>query len=316
MLNLENTKIWFGEDKDLSKKVQERLFELGYRWAGEKTIKDYKSVYIDKSMYLSQTFDINYFNRSDKYKIIFYEDLFDKEIKSNTEDLSKVPYTEWRVGDTVERIVHLGEVLKKGQHIIIRSIKDIYIHFENYSDEYDASFFKLVKRACTTTIQDGFILPDKWYVKATRENEYVLKTWRQGNYVTWVDNLVMLSSKCWGDTSSSHIKKYTEITFEQFKKYVLKETSSSDELIKPKTNKQDGNKTNNNNENQKSERLDESVFRRETTERFNVSFGGCGDGLETSNRERKIRSVQIGERTGSEGEGLCTRRRSQRAITV
>jgi hypothetical protein len=64
-------------------------------------------------------------------------------------------------------------------------------------------------------------LPNKWYVKATKDNELVLRDWRGGDHTGWKDNLVMLSDKCWGDLK--YYKDYTEITFEQFKKWVLKE---------------------------------------------------------------------------------------------
>ena len=50
--------------------------------------------------------------------------------------------------------------------------------------------------------------------------------------------------------------------------------------------------------------------------RHEISFGGCGNGLETSDRERRVRSAEIGKRKRSEGEGLRTRRRSQRSVTI
>jgi len=69
-------------------------------------------------------------------------------------------------------------------------------------------------------------LPDKWCVKATKENESVLRDWRGGNHRGWKDDLFMLSDKFWGDTEDC--KGYTEITFEQFKKWVLKEPEPVD----------------------------------------------------------------------------------------
>lgn len=56
--------------------------------------------------------------------------------------------------------------------------------------------------------------------------------------------------------------------------------------------------------------------RRETIIRHEVSFGGRGNGLETGNRERKIRSVEIGKRSGHEGKGLCIGRRPKRSTSI
>lgn len=83
-----------------------------------------------------------------------------------------------------------------------------------------------------------FELPLKWYVKATKENEKILRDWRKGDYTSWHNNLVMFSDKMWGSLGSLSYN-YVEITFEQFKKYVLKENNMKEKeiigykLIKP-----------------------------------------------------------------------------------
>lgn len=73
---------------------------------------------------------------------------------------------------------------------------------------------------------------------------------------------------------------------------------------------------NNNNESENSKRVNESESRRTSSGRFDIQIGGCGNGLSTSNRKRKVRSVEIGKGQRSSGEGLCVRRRTQRTITV
>ncbi len=73
----------------------------------------------------------------------------------------------------------------------------------------------------------GFIdlspeLPEKWCVKRTPENADVINGWFNENF-----NLYLLSNKgylhCSGDCNISQISNYTEITFEQFKRLVMKE---------------------------------------------------------------------------------------------
>jgi hypothetical protein len=73
---------------------------------------------------------------------------------------------------------------------------------------------------------DEFVLPEKWCIKCTKENEDYLTRWREfdtsisiGRYM---HNVYPNCDK--RGVSHSFIKEgYTEITFEQFKKYVLKE---------------------------------------------------------------------------------------------
>jgi hypothetical protein len=44
---LKGTKIWFGDDKELSRKCQEKLFSIGIAWASSgKEIQNTKDVYI------------------------------------------------------------------------------------------------------------------------------------------------------------------------------------------------------------------------------------------------------------------------------
>lgn len=88
---------------------------------------------------------------------------------------------------------------------------------------------------------NGFKLPEKWYVKATLENRDILRIWTQGIYTIWEDNkIVMLSDKMW-EYINYVSSLYEEITFEQFKKYVLKQKEMKKikgyKLIKPEYKK-------------------------------------------------------------------------------
>jgi hypothetical protein len=71
-LDLSNTKVWIGDNKTLSKEIQEVAFEMGWTWAGCKTVKNTHgdSLYFDKIK--SITYNINdrkYFDESDKKEI-------------------------------------------------------------------------------------------------------------------------------------------------------------------------------------------------------------------------------------------------------
>lgn len=82
--------------------------------------------------------------------------------------------------------------------------------------------------------EEEFVLPEKWCVKITNENKKVLDSWRRKqirfNYLNNTSFLGWLVSDTWIDNTYCSFAKnlplagvYKEITFEQFKKYVLKE---------------------------------------------------------------------------------------------
>lgn len=231
--------------------------------------------------------------------------------------------------------------------------------------------------------EEEFVLPNKWYIKATRENEQILRKFRGCNHNGWEDNLVMLSDPCWGNTQ--YIRGYTEITFEQFKKYVLKKEDepksfpdkwaikqSTSELVctwfnqnssikgafrsgaykylvypeqnsrlenysdiipegyqeiteqqfidhilnKPVNQLNNQSNGNTKSTNEESKGHSTSDRRTESTGRFDIQIGGCGNGLETGNRKRQTRSCTIGKRTRDTGEGLCVGRITRRSITI
>lgn len=77
---------------------------------------------------------------------------------------------------------------------------------------------------------DDFVLPEKWHIKCDPEkpeNNEVLMRWRRGSFTyNTKKTIALISSKVFVNYSlpSEHYKKHleNEITFEQFKKYVLK----------------------------------------------------------------------------------------------
>ncbi|HPQ80055.1 MAG TPA: hypothetical protein PLG47_06345, partial [Candidatus Dojkabacteria bacterium] len=76
--NFDNCKIWIGDNPELSKKVQEKLFELGYKWnSGEKKVKltDKPVLQIWKDKKITYSDDDKYYFNSDSRKEIFPSDL-------------------------------------------------------------------------------------------------------------------------------------------------------------------------------------------------------------------------------------------------
>lgn len=73
-------------------------------------------------------------------------------------------------------------------------------------------------------------LPEKWYIKSNYDIENILKDWRGCGYNGTIGSCVLLSTKMWVSIKCN-LKDYIEITFEQFKKWVLKEEIESEELI-------------------------------------------------------------------------------------
>jgi hypothetical protein len=75
--DLKNTKIWIGDNPDLSRKVQEKFFELGIKWAGGITDVQFllsESLYVNNNL-ISQANGRDFFD-SQSEKEIFKSDLF------------------------------------------------------------------------------------------------------------------------------------------------------------------------------------------------------------------------------------------------
>jgi len=71
-------------------------------------------------------------------------------------------------------------------------------------------------------VEDEFVLPEKWKVKPTNKQEDdILINWRGGGHIGKIGKSYMTSDRCWCAIDADYIDKFVEITFEQFKKYVL-----------------------------------------------------------------------------------------------
>lgn len=86
-LDLSNTKIWIGDNPELSKRVQQKAFDLGWIWAdGESGIKNTKNYCLffeeDFKIYHAQT--KHSFEYYEKYREIFESDLFPETKKEDS----------------------------------------------------------------------------------------------------------------------------------------------------------------------------------------------------------------------------------------
>jgi hypothetical protein len=79
LTDLSNTKIWIGSNPELSKRVQERAFELGWDWSSLGKItkyEDYSALFFGDNNKISYANDRNYFDNDKDYKEIFADQLF------------------------------------------------------------------------------------------------------------------------------------------------------------------------------------------------------------------------------------------------
>lgn len=82
-----------------------------------------------------------------------------------------------------------------------------------------------------------FVLPEKWYTKITSENKDIINHWRR-NIIQYHNSDCQYETISQDGSGSSlnfmnEYKSYQEITFEQFKKYVLKEEIVEEKVIEP-----------------------------------------------------------------------------------
>lgn len=139
--------------------------------------------------------------------------------------------------------VKRGITLNKVYEVVGEGIDRYYIKSNNTG--VSRGFFKYRFKI----IEEDFVLPDTWYVIVTDENKEVLQNWRFkkdfrnvfniGSIVIWDYDRYTGSY----DKTHSAILSYErhpnskEITFEQFKKYVLKQSNMKEiigyKLIKP-----------------------------------------------------------------------------------
>ena len=120
-----------------------------------------------------------------------------------------------------------------------RSIKFEYSSSWRYADEEEIEEYERIQKPFDTSTMNRFILPDNWHIVVTEENAEDVLKWRfESSYsykdkADYSDNLVGIAKEdnCYhkghnpkteiiGDTYDFGI----EITYQQFKKYVLNQS--------------------------------------------------------------------------------------------
>lgn len=135
----------------------------------------------------------------------------------------------FKVGDVVELNDNYNDMMaKKGYLAKIVSLKSLpkYITIEwitktsQHNGNYYPNNFKLVE-------SDEFVLPEKWFIRVTKENLECLGKWRPQGAIGQMainnsyPNGLIFDNGVW--TNDCYLENYIEITFEQFKQYVLKD---------------------------------------------------------------------------------------------
>lgn len=132
----------------------------------------------------------------------------------------------------------LGIIYKVNDNGFIKNDSYSFAHYNYNRDRFKPS----TKEAYDTQFvvkEPEFVLPEKWYIQRNSENFEVLNEWennKRGSFVAFntSNNCSMFSDKDYYFTKPAHILGYTEITFEQFKKYVLKEENVEEKVVEEK----------------------------------------------------------------------------------
>ena len=161
---------------------------------------------------------------------------------------------EFKVGDKVKipkrnTARNAMTTIKEFEHEMSDYKLDYLIIYQVWSDSDPADSEIAVKRADGLHLKldlfdksdlelyvekDEFVLPEKWMVKVTKANKSFIEQWRTDGHIYGVGGWCLSKHhNCQGYYIFIPPPGYTEITFEQFEKYVLKKDlipSNSGEL--------------------------------------------------------------------------------------
>lgn len=172
----------------------------------------------------------------------------------------KPEYKEWQTAVSssknypIKTLSELGIVVKPKSLVgrYLKALEDINVLNKGEFDliyKEESNHVYCVKSACWSKnrfniggvfelMPEGFIpeeetsvLPEKWYCKRTKENSKILNKWNNENYKDSYafcekgEGCIYSDKEYCGVNLNNFGEDYIEITFEQFKKYVLKEDS-------------------------------------------------------------------------------------------
>ena len=197
-------------------------------WCYEAFDRTYRLATSEEKHWLNEAIRLNKFitfEEAIKTFIPEYVELLDTGCRINNNVSSGKIY---KCSKDVTKTYHYGFLLDNKHRIGFN---------KNEFDRYLKPSTKEAYNAQFVVKEPEFVLPEKWYIQRNSENFEVLNEWennKRGNFVAFnqSNGCSMFSDKDYYYTKPEHISDYTEITFEQFKKYVLKE-ETIEEVIEP-----------------------------------------------------------------------------------
>jgi len=109
-----------------------------------------------------------------------------------------------------------------------------YIHGRSHGFNYnccDPSYGDPIIEYNEIDFEEEFILPEKWCIKVTNENQEDITNYFHRGYTAEIDYYLYVDNNQFHYKSIVKDEYYTEITFEQFKKYVLKQNNMEKKII-------------------------------------------------------------------------------------
>lgn len=145
-LDLTYTKIWIGDNPELSKRVQQKAFDLGWIWAdGETQIKNTKNycLFFDEDFKIYHAQTKHSFEYYEKYREIFESDLFPETKKEEEKEYLK--FSQQQLDNTIKEYKKAYydqekqiESLKKQQEFSKEKIVQLENQNKKYITEYSA----------------------------------------------------------------------------------------------------------------------------------------------------------------------------------
>lgn len=248
-IKLDLTKTFIPDPHILLQKI---LFELGFRWnSGDKKLKEnsFKYLYINDSLTCNSCSYQEFIESEETYECVddfIAEHQFDNVKKIITDHYTKhqkLSFPEkWCIKITDENIDDLNSYRSHG--------RSVYAPFDSHDkgNFMDASGFLYIKnnkvlKSFTEITYDQFkehvlgclfALPNRWFIRVTKENRSILEEWKGSKLVTLRSDSILLSNENWAAVSNAVLSRHVEITLDQFKKHVLKESSEEKLFELPK----------------------------------------------------------------------------------
>jgi len=311
-------------EEQYKKDLKQPLEKLGYICENTNFFKEY---FTNTSMTEKNDGHYGYWSENNAIEKAYYIDTYNPELFLALSAM--IEGDDWIIGEYLVKYKDIN------YNIMFKIFKCNYLFgsssYNGYADNHYKNMYRKATKeeliehfsksasikAYPLTINDA-ILPKEWYCKPENNHDSkILGEWFSSTLTSTTDfcKKSIGEVKNYGISYPSYglgkVDNYKEITYQFFLDNILNKSINNNNN---NNNLKLNNNVENNNENSKT--VDEQINRRSKQRKSGLSFGGCGDGLKTSNRNRKTRSVIIGENTRTISEELRTRRRTKRSLTV